>query len=188
MLPVNEITPALQPRVPFVIVNTAPPTTTPPPTAPTTAPTTTPIATADFAPPTTVPRLTYVEPTAEPPAPHERANEVVEFARAQLGVPYLWGGEGPADGGFDCSGLSLKAWEAVGVSLTHQSQIQWKQTARVAKADLAPGDLVFFGAPIHHLGIYIGDGKMIEAPREGKNVRISSINRRDLVGGGRIRS
>jgi peptidoglycan DL-endopeptidase CwlO len=124
----------------------------------------------------------------DPPAPHDQAGAVVEFARAQLGIPYLWGGEGPETGGFDCSGLSMKAWESVGIKLTHQSGIQWNQTARVAKADLQPGDLVFFGAPIHHLGIYIGDGKMIEAPREGKPVRISSINRRDLVGGGRIRS
>jgi peptidoglycan DL-endopeptidase CwlO len=112
----------------------------------------------------------------------------VDFLRAQIGIPYLWGGEGPATGGFDCSGLSMKAWEAVGVSLTHQSGIQWSQTARVAKADLKPGDLVFFGSPIHHLGVYIGEGKMIEAPREGTLVRIASINRRDLVGGGRIRS
>ncbi len=178
-----EIAPAYKSRVPFVIVNTAPPTTTAPPTA---APD--PAAAADSAPPTTVPRLSYIDPTMDPPAPHGRSLEVVEFARAQLGLPYLWAGEGLADGGFDCSGLSKKAWEAVGISLTHQSQVQWNQTARVAKADLQPGDLVFFGAPIHHLGIYIGQGKMIEAPREGFFVRTSSINRRDLVGGGRIRS
>ena len=107
-------------------------------------------------------------------------------ALSQVGVPYKWGGASPSEG-FDCSGLSLKAWSVVGVNLTHQSQSQWAQTDRVAKADLAPGDLVFFGAPIHHLGIYIGDGKMIEAPRTGAFVRIASINRRDLAGGGRIR-
>ena len=184
---VVEVTPVYRPLGGnFSIVNTAPATTSPPPTtapAETVAP-----GPADPSTPTTSAiRLSYIEPT-EPPGPvHPQAAEVVAYARSQIGVPYLWGGEGVADGGFDCSGLSLKAWDSIGIKLVHQSQIQWGQTARVAKADLQPGDLVFFGAPIHHLGIYIGDGKMIEAPRTGTTVRIGSINRRDLVGGGRIR-
>ena len=114
-----------------------------------------------------------------------RAAEVVAWAVAQLGQPYLWGGEG--DGGFDCSGLSMMAWRSIGVRLSHQSRWQFQETARLNLADLLPGDLVFYGDPIHHLGIYIGDGKMVEAARQGIPVRVSAIKRRDLVGAGRVR-
>jgi peptidoglycan DL-endopeptidase CwlO len=105
---------------------------------------------------------------------------------AQVGQPYLWGGEGV--GGFDCSGLSMMAWRTVGGRLTHNSRIQFTQTVRLNLDNLEPGDLVFYGDPIHHLGIYIGDGRMVEAAREGVPIRISSIRRRDLVGAGRVRS
>ena len=114
---------------------------------------------------------------------HPQAALVAETARSLLGAPYVWGGEGP---GYDCSGLSLVAWRAAGVKLAHQSRAQFAATTRVSLADIAIGDLVFYGEPIHHLGIYIGDGKMIEAPRAGINVRITSIKRRDLIGIGRV--
>lgn len=114
-----------------------------------------------------------------------RAGEVVGWALAQVGQPYLWGGEGP--GGFDCSGLSKMAWLSVGARLTHQSKIQFSETARLNVSDLEPGDLVFYGDPTHHLGIYIGDGKMVEAARQGIPVRIVPVKRRDLVGAGRVR-
>ena len=125
----------------------------------------------------------FIAATEPAPPVHPQAALVVETAKSLLGAPYVWGGEGP---GFDCSGLSLVAWRAAGVKLAHQSRTQFAATTRVNLADIAIGDLVFYGEPIHHLGIYIGDGKMIEAPRAGINVRVTSIKRRDLIGIGRV--
>ena len=79
------------------------------------------------------------------------------------------------------------AWLSVGARLTHQSKIQFSETVRLNISDLEPGDLVFYGDPTHHLGIYIGDGKMVEAARQGIPVRIVPVKRRDLVGAGRVR-
>lgn len=127
---------------------------------------------------------TFVGATGPAPARHPQADAAVAEALGHVGTPYIWGGEGPD--GFDCSGLSLVAWRAAGVALPHQSRSQFAQTVRINVADLAPGDLLFFGDPIHHLGIYLGDGKMVEAAKPGTNVRTSTIKRRDLVGIGRI--
>ena len=127
---------------------------------------------------------TFVAASGPPPAPHPQADAVVVAALAKVGIPYLWGGE--TDAGYDCSGLSKVAWQAAGVNIVHQSTVQFNQTVRINLADIAPGDLLFFGDPIHHLGIYVGDGKMVEAPKPGMSVRVVSIKRRDLVGIGRI--
>lgn len=128
----------------------------------------------------------FIEPTEPPPPPPETADVAVQAALSHLGEPYLWGGEGL--GGFDCSGLAMVAWRTAGVALTHSSIAQFGQTARVSRADVMPGDIVFYGEPIHHLGIYIGDGKMVEAAHQGVPVRISSIKRKDLVAIGRVRA
>ncbi|MBW3589913.1 MAG: C40 family peptidase [Actinobacteria bacterium] len=112
-----------------------------------------------------------------------RAGIAVETAYAQLGKPYRWGASGPDS--FDCSGLTMYSWRRAGVSLPHSSRAQYSATKRVAREDLQPGDLVFFGSPIHHVGIYAGDGKMIHSPETGKNVRIWTISRRDYAGAGR---
>ena len=117
-------------------------------------------------------------------APAAGADAAVAEARRQLGKPYEWGGSGPDS--FDCSGLTSWAWRAGGERLSHSSRAQWSETSRVSVDDLQPGDLLFYGDPIHHVGIYIGDGQMIEAPETGKNVRIASIYRSDLVGVGRV--
>ncbi|ROR43002.1 C40 family peptidase [Kitasatospora cineracea] len=109
-----------------------------------------------------------------------RAAAAIQFATAQLGKPYIWGGTGPA--GYDCSGLTLKAWAAAGVSLPRVSQSQWNAGTRIAKADLQPGDLVFFYSDLHHVGLYIGGGNMIHAPRTGKNVEVQSISVMPYVG------
>jgi cell wall-associated NlpC family hydrolase len=127
----------------------------------------------------------FAEPSGPAPAVHPRSAEVVAWLQSKIGVPYVWGGEGAT--GFDCSGLSMMAWRSVDVQLNHNSRAQFGQTDRVALADLEPGDLLFFGDPIHHLGIYIGGNKMIEAPRTGLLVRSSTFKRRDLVGAGRVR-
>ncbi|MBT2367826.1 C40 family peptidase [Streptomyces sp. ISL-10] len=102
-----------------------------------------------------------------------RADEVLAFARAQIGKPYVWGATGPSS--YDCSGLTQAAWKAAGVDLPRTTWDQVKVGQRVATADLLPGDLVFFYDDISHVGIYIGDGKMIHAPKPGDNVREESI-------------
>jgi cell wall-associated NlpC family hydrolase len=150
-------------------------TTAPPRSAPTTT-------TARRVTTTTAPAADDA-PTSAPP-PSSGAAAAVEEAKRQLGKPYEYGGSGPDT--FDCSGLTAWAWRAGGKSLPHSSQAQWSATSRVAMTDIAPGDLLFYGEPIHHVGIYVGDGQMIEAPETGKNVRYASIYRSDLVGAGRV--
>ncbi|MEU1894909.1 C40 family peptidase [Streptomyces pristinaespiralis] len=102
-----------------------------------------------------------------------KADKVLTFARAQIGKPYVWGATGPSS--YDCSGLTAAAWKAAGVDLPRTTWDQVKVGTRVATADLLPGDLVFFYDDISHVGIYIGDGKMIHAPKPGTNVREESI-------------
>ncbi|MFB8235750.1 NlpC/P60 family protein [Kitasatospora purpeofusca] len=109
-----------------------------------------------------------------------RAAAVVQFAYSQLGKPYVWGATGPS--GYDCSGLTGAAYRAAGVQLPRVSQAQWNAGARIARADLQPGDLVFFYGDLHHVGLYIGDGKMIHAPRTGKNVEVLPIDAMPYVG------
>ena len=122
-----------------------------------------------------------------PPPSHGGVSAVIAYAQAQLGKPYQWGGAGPSS--FDCSGLTMRAWQQAGVNLSHYTGAQWGETSRVAIPDLRPGDLVFYGssgAGSHHVGLYVGGGQMIEAPRAGVPVRYASIYRSDLVSyGGR---
>ncbi len=106
-----------------------------------------------------------------------------EAALSQLGKPYVWAADGPDT--YDCSGLTMWAWAHAGVLLPHNSGAQFAATARVAMADWQPGDLLFFGSPIHHVGMYIGDGNMVEAPYTGAFVRIGTAMRSDYVGAGR---
>ncbi|MBE1535142.1 C40 family peptidase [Actinomadura algeriensis] len=100
------------------------------------------------------------------------AGTALDFAYAQLGKPYGYGMEGPNS--YDCSGLTMKAWGAAGVSITRTTNSQWAATKRVSKENLQPGDLVFFSG-LGHVGMYVGNGKMIHAPRTGKNVEVVSI-------------
>ncbi len=117
-----------------------------------------------------------------PPAPGGAS--AVSAALTQLGKPYIWGASGP--GGYDCSGLMLYAWRSAGRSLPHSSRAQFAATTRVSVNQIRVGDLVFYGSPIHHVGMYIGNGQMVEASRRGTPVRTRSIFRRDLVGVGRV--
>lgn len=115
-----------------------------------------------------------------------RGGLAAQWALKQLGKPYVWAADGPA--GFDCSGLTMRAWQRAGVSLDHWTGTQWTSGRRVSLKNLRTGDLVFFGRSgrdphgIHHVGIYIGRGMMVHAPRTGDVVRISPIWRHDLVG------
>ncbi|MEO6502569.1 MAG: NlpC/P60 family protein [Jatrophihabitantaceae bacterium] len=102
------------------------------------------------------------------------AGAAISAARAQLGKPYSWGGSGP--GSFDCSGLTAWAWSAGGVGLPHNAAAQRGSGSSVSRGDLQPGDLVFFGSPAYHVGLYIGDGMMIHAPTTGDVVKVSSLS------------
>jgi cell wall-associated NlpC family hydrolase len=111
------------------------------------------------------------------------AGRVVAFAFAQLGKPYRWGAEGPD--AYDCSGLTLAAWRTAGVHLPHNAARQYAATAHLSSAQLRPGDLVFFYGRISHVGLYIGDGRMIHAPEFGEDVRVSAIDSQPIHGFGR---
>ena len=119
----------------------------------------------------------------EPPVSKD-ASGAVEEARRQLGKPYEYGGSGPDS--FDCSGLTAWSWGHAGHPLPHSAAAQYNATTRVAISNLQPGDLVFFGSDIHHVGIYVGGGQMIEASHTGTPVRYASIYRSDLMGAGRV--
>ncbi len=111
------------------------------------------------------------------------AGDVVAFAFAQLGKPYIWGADGP--GSYDCSGLTLAAWRTAGRSLPHNAARQYATMAHLSRRDLRPGDLVFFYSPVSHVGVYIGGGKMIHAPEFGENIRVASIDTQPIHGFGR---
>jgi cell wall-associated NlpC family hydrolase len=106
-------------------------------------------------------------------APSGAARKAIAFACAQLGDPYLWAATGPNK--WDCSGLTMKAYAAGGVSLPHSSKLQANYGSRVSVSSLQPGDLVFFHSPISHVGMYIGDGLMVHAPSSGDVVRVASL-------------
>jgi peptidoglycan DL-endopeptidase CwlO len=154
-----------------------PPSTRPPATKPGAPPPT--------SPPVTSPPVLPPPPTGTPPPVLSIAARAVALAKTQLGVDYLWAGDDPSTG-FDCSGLLEWAWRGVGKILPHSAELMYQVTRRVAVADLRPGDFLFYGAPIHHVAMYVGGGQMIEAPHTGAKVRIASVYRSDMVGAGRV--
>jgi cell wall-associated NlpC family hydrolase len=133
---------------------------------------------------------TYAASQGLPPgAPAEEvAAAAVQFAYSELGKPYKWGATGEL-GFYDCSGLMLRAYQKGGLTLPRTSRDQWRSGARVWQvSQMLPGDLVFYAyntadpATIHHVGIYIGAGNMIDAPYTGANVRITPFMRGDFIG------
>jgi len=110
----------------------------------------------------------------------------VAFARSQLGEPYRWAGNGRADGGFDCSGLTSASYASVGIPIPRTAQAQFNAGPRVPPGQpLKPGDLVFFGSGprgVGHVGLAVSATKMINAPDVGQVVTIGPIQRRDYVG------
>lgn len=114
------------------------------------------------------------QPTVDLPAVSGRVGAVIEFAKAQLGKPYEWGADGPDS--YDCSGLTMAAWREGGVSLPHSSRSQQNSGPPVDRSQIEPGDLLFFGDPVHHVGLYVGGNQMISAPQTGDNVRYRNIN------------
>lgn len=118
-----------------------------------------------------------------PVLPPGAAATVVKFTHAQLGKPYQWAGSGPQ--GYDCSGLTSAAWAAAGVRLPHNAAAQWSVVRRISRAERRPGDLVFYYPDIHHVAVYVGEGKIIHAPRTGKPVRVDDVDYQPIHGYGR---
>jgi cell wall-associated NlpC family hydrolase len=108
----------------------------------------------------------------------------VRYADNYLGVPYVWGGDSPR--GFDCSGLTSAAYKSAGVTIPRTANAQYR-TFGILKEPSRIGDLVFFGTPsfVHHVGIYIGSGQMIDAPTEGETVRVEPYRESDYLAAGR---
>jgi cell wall-associated NlpC family hydrolase len=117
-----------------------------------------------------------------------RGSIALKFALQQIGDIYVWAAAGPTR--WDCSGLTLRAFQKAGVSLPHHSGSQFKYGKQVAYSNLKPGDLLFFGKPISHVSIYMGGGKMVQAPRAGKKVEVVPLTkmfgRKPFVGARRL--
>ncbi|MFF4103224.1 NlpC/P60 family protein [Streptomyces sp. NPDC001903] len=101
----------------------------------------------------------------------ESGKKAVQYATAQMGKPYEWGAEGPSS--FDCSGLTSQAWRAAGKGIPRTSQEQLRLLPKVAIKDMRPGDLIIYFDDASHVGMYVGDGAMIHAPRPGRNVTLA---------------
>jgi cell wall-associated NlpC family hydrolase len=119
-----------------------------------------------------LPEATNVETTA------------LRAALTQRGKPYLWGAEGPDD--YDCSGLIVWAYQQEGISLPHYTGSLWNAGEHVSRDDLEPGDMVFFDSSIDHVGLYIGNGLMVNAPHSGSDVRVEAVWWGEYVGAVRI--
>lgn len=119
------------------------------------------------------------------------AGGAVQAAESQLGVPYQWGAESPKGStapGFDCSGLTQWSWRQAGVQLPRTAQEQYDAIPHVSMSDLQPGDLVFWDdgtSSVQHVGMYVGNGDVIDAPQTGQDVQIQPIWGNGLVGAGR---
>ncbi|HJY03188.1 MAG TPA: NlpC/P60 family protein [Streptosporangiaceae bacterium] len=108
-------------------------------------------------------KVTYTGPTGS------QADQAVAFAYAQLGCPYVYGGTGPCQMGFDCSGLAQAAWGAAGVSIPRDSYEQWAELPHVSLSSIEPGDLLIYNGE-GHVAIYVGNGYIIDAPQTGMDV------------------
>jgi cell wall-associated NlpC family hydrolase len=159
--PVSTTNPVAPPVAPVAPVNTTNPVAPPVPPVPPVAPV------APVAPVVTV----------SPPEQHyagKAAQIAVQVAQAQLGKPYVWGAAGPDS--FDCSGLTMFAYAQAGISLPHYTGAQWNQGRHVSQSELQPGDLIFFGQDLGHVGMYLGNGNFIHAPHTGDVVKISALS------------
>jgi cell wall-associated NlpC family hydrolase len=104
-----------------------------------------------------------------------RGSIALKYALAQVGDVYVWAAAGPTR--WDCSGLTMRSFQKAGVSLPHSSRIQIKYGKNISASSLKPGDLLFFGKPISHVSIYMGGGKMVQAPRPGKRVEVVNFTK-----------
>ena len=132
----------------------------------------------------------YAQLSLDPASASAPSIRATRFALDQLGLPYVWGGNGPDAGaaGFDCSGLTKAAYDAAGVDLLRTADMQFRSVPSVTAPKM--GDLVFYGNPatrIHHVGLYLGNGLMINAPTQGMAIQIATYRTRtdDYTGAGR---
>ncbi|MCI3272083.1 C40 family peptidase [Streptomyces cylindrosporus] len=109
-----------------------------------------------------------------------QGKKAVEFATKQIGKPYVWGAEGPDS--YDCSGLTSQAWASAGRPIPRTSQEQWKQLKHIDIKDMRPGDLIIYFDDASHVGMYIGDGAMVNAPRPGRTVSIVGAGSMPILG------
>ncbi|WP_328470059.1 C40 family peptidase [Actinoplanes sp. NBC_00393] len=111
---------------------------------------------------------------------NDKGGRAAQKACDLIGKPYVFGSNGPNS--YDCSGLTQEAWGSVGVHLEHYTKDQWGSTSPVSRAELKPGDLVFYYSDLHHVALYIGGGKVVHAPHTGDHVRMASIDRGPIAG------
>ena len=121
-------------------------------------------------------------PAAAPPTGGnaDAVQMAIDTALAQIGDPYVWAAAGPNR--FDCSGLTQFAYAAAGIKLPHSSRMQSTMGTAVPRSALRPGDLVFFRSPVSHVGMYIGNGKMVHAPTPGTSVQVTSVDMAGYAG------
>jgi cell wall-associated NlpC family hydrolase len=123
--------------------------------------------------------------TGSVPSVSGKAGVAVKYAYGAIGTPYVWAADGP--NGYDCSGLTMAAWRAAGVSLPHNAAMQWDVVAHISRSSLAAGDLVFYSG-LGHVAIYVGSGKVIHAPNAGEDVKLASVDMMSPYGYGRVRT
>ncbi|WP_267242736.1 C40 family peptidase [Streptomyces sp. PR69] len=110
----------------------------------------------------------------------DQGKKALEFATGQIGKPYVWGAEGPDS--YDCSGLTSQAWAAAGRTIPRTSQEQWRLLPRIDVKDMRPGDLIIYHADASHVGMYVGDGAIVHAPRPGRDVTLAGAGSMKILG------
>ncbi|WP_328658160.1 C40 family peptidase [Streptomyces sp. NBC_00334] len=110
----------------------------------------------------------------------DRGRKAVEYATAQIGKPYQWGAEGPKS--YDCSGLTSQAWVSAGRAIPRTSQEQWRQLQHVDVKDMRPGDLIIYFDDASHVGMYVGDGSVVHAPRPGRSITVAGAGTMPILG------
>lgn len=132
--------------------------------------------------------LAIYDTTGKYPTPQLTGDSIgvqaLKWALSRIGDPYVWGAAGPDE--FDCSGLVMWSYAHVGISLEHFTGDQWNEGEHIPRSELEPGDLLFFFTDESHVGLYIGNGLMVDAPTQGQDVQIQPILWPDFDGGVRI--
>ncbi|MEU1341749.1 NlpC/P60 family protein [Streptomyces sp. NPDC005827] len=118
--------------------------------------------------------------SATTPPPSQEGDRAVRYAVEQLGKPYQWGAAGPVS--YDCSGLTSQAWDHAGTPIPRTSQEQWATLPHVPLDELRPGDLVLYFPEATHVALYLGDGKVVQAPRPGAKIKVSPIAANPILG------